>query len=74
MLYTERFDNDLSNYRKKTLEVLHAGGDIQDLTKITDMGMNLRIEAIKESVADILSKEIPSEEKAQLIAEKLVEV
>lgn len=61
-------------YRKKAFEVLSSGGDINELDKITDMGMNLRVVAVKESVLAILSQEISLEEKAQLIAEKLVEV
>jgi len=61
-------------YRKKTLEVLNNGGDVQELALVTDMGMHLRIEIIKDKVENILSREMSLEEKAQLIAEELVEV
>ncbi len=63
----------LKTYRLKTLEVLNSGGDIQDLLKITDMGMNLRVELVKEKIIDILKKEIEVLEKAQLISEELVQ-
>jgi len=62
-------------YRKKALEVLKSGGSLQELGLVTDMGMHLRIEIIKEKVGIILSKtDISLEDKAQLIAEELVEV
>jgi len=61
-------------YRKKTLEVLNNGGAAQELALVTDMGMHLRIEMIRDKVEDILSRELSLEEKAQLIAEELVEV
>ena len=61
-------------YRKKALEVLNNGGDVLELAQVTDMGMHLRIEATKEDVIEILTRDLSLEEKAQLIAEKLVEV
>jgi len=61
-------------YRKKALEVLNNGGAVKELALVTDMGMHLRIEIIKDKVEKILSKELSLEDKAQLIAEELVEV
>jgi len=61
-------------YRKKALEVLNNGGSIADLALVTDMGMHLRIAAVKEEVVAILAQELSVEEKAQLIAEKLIVV
>lgn len=61
-------------YRKKALEVLTNGGGINDLAQITDMGMHLRIAAFEEEVILILAQEVSVEEKAQLIAEKLIAV
>ena len=61
-------------YRKKALEVLNNGGDISDLSQVTDMGMHLRIAEVKEEVIAILAQEVSLEEKAQLIAEKLIVV
>jgi len=60
-------------YRKKTLEVLSLGGSLTELSEVKALGMHLRIEFVKEDILKILEKEIEMEDKAQLIAECLVE-
>ena len=61
-------------YRKRAYEILSLGGSLQELSAVTDMGMNLRIACVEESISKILSSDSSIEEKSQLIAEKLVEV
>lgn len=64
----------VKTYRKQALEILKEGGSLEELSKVTTMGMNLRIAKVKESIEEILAKELSPEEKAQLIAEKLVTI
>ena len=64
----------VKTYRKEALVVLKEGGSLEELIKVTTMGMHLRISKVKESVEEILLEDISLEEKAQLIAEKLVSV
>ena len=61
-------------YRNKALEVLKKGGSFEELAQITDMGMNLRIALIREAILSIFTDTLDISEKAQLIAEKLIEV
>lgn len=61
-------------YRVRALEVLKDGGAISELEQVTDMGMHLRVAIVKERIVEILERDISDEEKAQLIAEELIEI
>jgi len=61
-------------YRKKSLEVLIEGGSFHELAQVTEMGMHLRIAMIEEKIKEILKRDTSNEEKAQAIAEELIEV
>jgi len=61
-------------YKQACVEVLSAGGGINELNLRNIMGMNLRIaEKIKETIA-ILVRDLTIEDKSKLIAKLLLEV
>jgi len=61
-------------YKQNTIDVLTLGGGINDLIAITSMGMGLRVTNRKDSVVQILLKNLVLEEKAQWIAKDLLEI
>jgi len=58
-------------YKNNSVEILRSGGGINELLKVTTMGMGLRVEQCKEEIISFLQKNLSLEDKAKWIAKTL---
>lgn len=60
-------------YKAKFLEIVKAGGGYVELSSVSSMAMGTKVSQKKDAIIEILSKDMPVEDKSKIFAKLLAE-